>query len=577
MTDSKSASLPFDMDWGGMDLDEATSQGLRRVSKRLSATRRLSSKLDDATRRSSMFGANIQTSISSCLLLEDDFDDEDDDNKPNDDNQQADKPNNNRVDIANKTAAATDAKVFDYNKERRASVLDVPDFEYMSTSFSTISFKPSGHSGSVDLGTKRYMAKVKAFSPKSLNIFKQKKVSLGVELGSQSTELARLDAVLQWITANFDECTIMVGDYVYRLTLRLKFGIDENEATDEALEAANSYKAMCTTILSQYTGLCKFEWRSMSSVITKYTDTFSDVYKNYKSLYLERNEFRELAKDFTKLYTSNMPKEDELEARLVSIRYLLEEFSVLDCLCKEGELTMVHAGPTTSVLHLCEGNFQPKMHLNYVQLAVSARGKFFTTGQNKVIKIGSLSVGTLNRPTASENFLAQLDAETRKQLDIITKPGKLRVGMLEGQFGKGVEASDKDMLIIEKGRVEELLHRDDGTLQRISLLADGSCINVERFMDGKPSSVLVNVLDETSVLVVKQKHFEKLLDKKPVAGIALLRTLGALVTARARSLLYDMQHMNLDIDITNNQARKRGDGAFRASAPEVMSRTASMT
>ncbi|MCW1431630.1 tRNA-dependent cyclodipeptide synthase [Novosphingobium sp. JCM 18896] len=89
---------------------------------------------------------------------------------------------------------------------------------------------------------------------------------LGVSLGSANFEGARLEACIEWITANFTEYAIVVGDTVYRLTLALLGGLDEVAARHRAIAAGRDFIATYAPLFRQYVDRCTFTFRPFSEV-----------------------------------------------------------------------------------------------------------------------------------------------------------------------------------------------------------------------------------------------------------------------------------------------------------------------
>lgn len=431
----------------------------------------------------------------------------------------------------------------DEEEEPRASVLSLPEFD-IAKICQAPGFKRAESSGSVDLGSKRYFAKMKDFAPKGFDVMGEKKVLLGVSLGSKNTELACLDAMLQYICANFEECTIMPGDYIYRLTLQLKYGLDDESAEEEAYKAQQDYRDMCTTVLAQYTGMCKFNWLPMSDIVFKYPDEYTESYAQMKALYQKDKSFRDSVKGFSEQYITRISKEDATEAAIVSLRYLLEECAILNCIAMEGVTTMVYAGSIQSIKDICAGKFDDipdamKTNLRFVEVAVTPRGKYFPSGERKVLKIGELTVGSVERPQFSTSM--NLDEATMKKLYKVAQEARPKVGTLLVTSGKPC----KELIIIRKGRAEELLKRDDGSMQRLAVLEEGSIVGADAFFDGKASPVSVNTLEACECSKITMKKFKPLIEKDPQLVIELLQEVMRLQSNRARLLMYELQNMRI--------------------------------
>lgn len=96
--------------------------------------------------------------------------------------------------------------------------------------------------GAIDFGTHRCKAQLAKTSPASFDLAATRDCMLGVSLGTHNIGGARLEAVLEWISAHFDRCAVVVGDCVYRLALELLSGLPPEQALAEALEAGRAFE-----------------------------------------------------------------------------------------------------------------------------------------------------------------------------------------------------------------------------------------------------------------------------------------------------------------------------------------------
>ena len=124
--------------------------------------------------------------------------------------------------------------------------------------------------GAISFGSHRYKATLERVSPagRAGLVDSGGDCALGVSLGSANFEGARLEACVEWISASFNSCAIVVGDTVYRKTLMLLRGLDEATAREAALEAGRTFIARYAPLFRQYADRCTFTFVPFSQTET---------------------------------------------------------------------------------------------------------------------------------------------------------------------------------------------------------------------------------------------------------------------------------------------------------------------
>lgn len=396
-------------------------------------------------------------------------------------------------------------------------------------------------SGAIDFGTHRYKAQLAKLSPVAFDLPSNKRCMLGVSLGTHNIEGARLEAVLEWISANFDHCAVVIGDSVYRLTLELLEQMPPEQALAQALASGRTFERTYAPLFRQYAAACKFEWLPLSKVAE--SESFPGHLASLERLYEQDAAFQESVAGFANAYLDRGDKIDAVtdQALAMTRRYLLEESALFACLREQDWPILVYPGSIDSIVDLCEGRFgeapAPLQQLAFAALEVKKKGLFFADGASKVIRAGATQA--LSRQDAASEFLADLDDTDWATLLKATKLKKFppREAI--------VKAGDKErhLMILIDGRAEVLVQRPDGTRQQVAVLEAGTVFGEQSFLDGLPRSATVTALSECTLRSMSRKDFQTWSESQPRIALALLADLGRVLSLRARSMLFEIQHM----------------------------------
>lgn len=395
--------------------------------------------------------------------------------------------------------------------------------------------------GAIDFGTHRYKAQLAKVSPPTFDLGSTRRCMLGVSLGTHNIEGARLESVLEWISANFEQCAIVVGDSVYRLTLQLLAGLPPDAALEQALEAGRLFEKSYAPLFRQYSQKCRFEWLPLSRVASD--PAFPGHLATLEALHDADAGFQESVRGFAHAYLGRGDKVAEVDADALQMtrQYLLEESALFACLRDQDWPVLVYPGSIDSIVDLCEGRFgdapEPLKRLAFVALEVKRKGLFFADGSNKVLRAGASQA--LSRESGSSEFLADLgDGDWARLL----KATKLRkVGPREPILKAG--DSERHLMILVDGRAEVLVDRADGTRQQVAVLEAGTVFGEQSFLDGLPRSATVTAMAECQLRSLSRKDFQGWSAQEPAIACALLGDLGRVLSLRARSLLFEIQHL----------------------------------
>ena len=386
-----------------------------------------------------------------------------------------------------------------------------------------------------------------------------------ISLGSHKTEGAQLDAIAQWASSHFDKIRLMPADYIYRLTLQLLHPeLDDAEAKQNAVQACNEFRAHASPILAQYSYSCEFEWLPMSMAVLEQQEAFDSSYSVLEELLQSNTDFAATVRHYSDAYAArvgvgeknhNTNSDDAMltRTRQVARIYLMEECAIFAAMGEQGPTNLIYAGTIDSMIGLCEGRFPggPRGFANvrFIEVQNERRGKFFPDGTNKILRAGSLMVGSFQRPTYSHNFFAELGPDGREKLLRYTKRKKFRTGQSIAQIGKTGNKLFKNgaLYFVVSGRVEEFLTRDGGAgQQRIGIVDVGAIIIERNFLDEAEMNHFSAIpVVETEVEGLTKANFDKLYREEPELAFKLMRAIAKAQTSRSVALMHEMQNMRL--------------------------------
>ena len=440
---------------------------------------------------------------------------------------------------------------------RRSSILEVVDLNVANVEAfaSETSKQPSSlKKREANLGHRKFLAKHTESFPASLDFTKENKCVLAISMGSKHTQGARLDSMLQWAADNFDECTLMPGDYIYRLTMQL-LNNDELtplQAEQKAVEAIQDYQESISPIIAQYSQSCKFTWRPFSSIVKQYMSDFEELYQEMADLYNKNSSFRAAVQEFSHAYLERVNKDtSDRNAKAIALTYLLEECAIFAAMAKhEDPQLFVYSGKIGVMMDLIQGKFAgaPESlsteNIRFMSVIPNSRGAFFPKSKEKIIStvcplLGATDFSTEDNTRQETALLDRFDSATKKKLLKYTKMKRFRPGQ------KLIDSGDsrKPLILIEKGRAEEflVLGNDKNNIQRLRIVS--STVGDMSFLDGNAKSpVQVVALEEMEARTLSRKDFTNLLEQAPEVASLLLRELVAIQATRQRTIIQEIQY-----------------------------------
>ena len=401
--------------------------------------------------------------------------------------------------------------------------------------------------GAISFGSHRYKAALDRVAPAARQplIEAGDACLLGVSLGSLNFEGARLEASIEWISANFRHCGIVVGDTVYRKTLTLLHGLSETDARAMALTAGRTFAARYAPLFRQYAERCTFTFIFFSAV--EQEPSFPVHLRRLEDLTRADAGFAASVDAFADLYLGRGDKLDNPlaadadRARAIAISYLIEESALFAVLSEQGWPLIVYPGSIASIEGLCEGRFAgapaPLTKLAVASLTLRKRGLFFADGAEKVVRRSGDSTVTL-AANAGE-FMADLDDTGWNAL---LKAMKLQKYAPREAMIKAGEA-DRRLCLLVDGRAEVSAALANGARQQIAILEGGTVLGEQSFLDGLPRSADVTALTNCEIRTLSAKDFRALRANEPTLALDLIADLGRIVSLRSRRLLSEVRNL----------------------------------
>lgn len=399
----------------------------------------------------------------------------------------------------------------------------------------------------ISFGTHRYKAGFAGIAPKAKGYFEYggEKCMLGVSLGNANFEGARFEASVEWISERFERCAVVVGDSVYRLTLQLLEGLDEEAARAKAMEAGADFCRLYAPMLAQFGGKCQFEFIRFSEVET--AESFAGHHDQLRTLARDDAAFARSISDFADLYLGRGDKLDANpfavsadQAAQIAADYLIEESALFCCLEEMGWPVLVYPGSIDSIADLCEGKFagapEALARLAFLSLDLRKRGLYFSDGAVKVLRTAA-GVETVANPDAG--FLSDSSDADWSALFKFTKIK--RFAPREEVLGE--ERDGRHLFILTDGRAEVTVKRADGTHQQIAVIEAGSVFGEQAFLDAQPRSATVTALTDCNVRTLGWRDFGALREKHPGIACDMLLDIGRVLSIRARRQLKELQFM----------------------------------
>jgi tRNA-dependent cyclodipeptide synthase len=398
----------------------------------------------------------------------------------------------------------------------------------------------------ISFGTHRYKAGFDKIVPKAAGYYEYggEKCMLGVSLGNANFEGARLEASIEWISERFEQCALVLGDSVYRLTLQLLEGLDEDAARAKALATGDEFERVYRPLLAQFGGKCRFEIIRFSAV--EQQASFAGHLAALHSMADSDAGFARSVNGFADLYLGRGDKLDANphavdgdRAAAIARSYLIEESALFCCLEEMGWPVLVYPGSIDSIADLCDGRFagtpEPLTRMAFLSLDLRKRGLYFSDGSVKVMR----SASNVGAAPGDASFLGEASDAEWNQLFKFTKIKRFA----PREEVVGAEKDGRHLFILIDGRAEVNVKRPDGTRQQVAVIEPGTVFGEQAFLDAQPRSATVTALSECDTRTLSWRDFQTLREKHPGLACDMLLDIGRVLSLRSRKQLRELSHM----------------------------------
>lgn len=214
---------------------------------------------------------------------------------------------------------------------------------------------------------KQYKVSIRNITPKEerQNLKNYKKCFLGLSLGNENFKGNRLKAILSYIDRNFDECNVLLADYIYRNTLQIQENILETAALKKALKEGSEVEKELLKLTSGKKA--KFIITKCSNLLKE--NTYYKYLNEFKFLYSNNIHFRTSVLDFSEKFLKRnqfITKKD----RDLSKNYLIEELAFAACIIEKGYSILFYPGDIQIFKDISNHNIEniPKLYEHLINI-----------------------------------------------------------------------------------------------------------------------------------------------------------------------------------------------------------------
>lgn len=184
--------------------------------------------------------------------------------------------------------------------------------------------------------------RIKITPPQTRNGTSGRKCLYGISISAGGKSPNILRAGYEWAVANFDQCSILLGDSLYRITLQIQRGLNPEEAGRVAYQEGQlSLRAITSTFKPSPRVICCSEVIAMPG--------FSAALHSVLSYYLNNDSFRDSVRSDASAFVTRQARHntlaiDSVSAMDLAVHYLHEEIAVYLILSEAGWQTDVYVG-----------------------------------------------------------------------------------------------------------------------------------------------------------------------------------------------------------------------------------------
>lgn len=176
----------------------------------------------------------------------------------------------------------------------------------------------------------RYEAQVVTIKPEAgfEDLQAHKTCMLCFSINNQNYTTAKLVGMTEWISQNFSNCQVLMGDLSYQTILEIQ-GLGEDQALDQAFELSRKVIAEKASIFERHGDICSFDTRFFSDILSeaRCQDYYAELLSCFGSDKLFADTVRNFADIFVRRYLEkNSQQFDNSVNRTCT--YLLQELAI---------------------------------------------------------------------------------------------------------------------------------------------------------------------------------------------------------------------------------------------------------
>ena len=228
----------------------------------------------------------------------------------------------------------------------------------------------------------KYKVKIARVTPSSSKLESKtiKKCYLGISMNSQILEEPKLSSIIDWLSNNYDECQIVIGDYLNRINEYILFGHDKSDAIDKSLYLGELFKKQFENDIDKYPNE-KFSILSWYDLIKN--SNYDKLKKYFYDCYNNNLEFKDRIHYTSEKYVEKQIIRGSLfinrdDAVKISAQYIIEELAGFSLLITLGYRIQVYPGSILEIIKdFVNGEF-PEISTNlregiFIELKLSTK------------------------------------------------------------------------------------------------------------------------------------------------------------------------------------------------------------
>jgi tRNA-dependent cyclodipeptide synthase len=201
---------------------------------------------------------------------------------------------------------------------------------------------------------------------------------LGISLESPDFYTPKLVTITEWIRNQYRQCTAMLGDGLYRISLQVESDTPEDDALEYSKWIARDFVHSQWPVFTLRESGCHFDLKFCSDVLTG-DSCYPAYYAQVNALFASDSAFQESCRAFARDFLRRKPQRQENTDKNIdlSCRYLLEELAIISCLAQDGPCSFVYPGSLTILEEIAQGQHPgvpaPLLSIDYVELKLKHR------------------------------------------------------------------------------------------------------------------------------------------------------------------------------------------------------------